>query len=127
MLELSLPRPLVNQLLHIAQTAPAGTRWGIIGARGHLPAHCYPLEHFDANGIAAAQRKLEVRSETVFAWYRIHSSGIKAPDISDLQTIGISVPLLFGVSLGTKGVLQLRGLRIEDGRLVELDVGISEI
>jgi [CysO sulfur-carrier protein]-S-L-cysteine hydrolase len=124
--ELKLPRQLINQLLHIAQTASAGNRWGIIGAQDHIPVHCYPFEKLDAARIAAARCKLESRSETIFAWFLIDSDGITTPAVSDLQAGGISAPLLFGVSLGTKGVLQLRGWRIEGQQLAELDVRISE-
>ncbi|MGH8400918.1 MAG: hypothetical protein ACRESU_07435 [Gammaproteobacteria bacterium] len=125
-LELKLPRPLVNQLLHIAQTAPAGTSWGIIGARDTMPTHCYPLELLDVTAIAAVQRKLESRNEIIFAWYRVDSSGIKAPAVSELEVAGVSAPLLLGISLGTKGVLQLRGWRIEGQQLAELGIRISE-
>lgn len=125
-LELNLPRPLVNQLLHIAQIASNGTSSGIIGVRDRTLTRCYPLEYLDTNGIAAAQRKLEASSEIVFAWYRVDSNGLKTPDVSDLQAIGISVPLLLGISLGTKGVLQLRGWRIEGQQLTGLDISISE-
>jgi hypothetical protein len=123
---LRLPRPLVNQLLHIAQTAPAGVQWGIIGERGHVPVRCYPIEKLDANSIAAAQRRLGQQGETLYALYRTDSGAARVPDLSEIEAFGIKTSLLIGVSLGTKGVLQLHGWQIEAGHQVELEIGISE-
>lgn len=127
MSELLLPRALINQLLHIAQSAPANVRWGLIGADGQAPVHCHPLERLDANGIAAAQRKLDQQHQTLFAIYRTDSAEARVPDLSEIEQLGIKVPLLLDVSLGTKGVLQLHGWQISAGHPVALDVGISEI
>jgi hypothetical protein len=123
---LQLPRPLVNQLLHAAQSAPDNIRWGIIGARGQTPVHCYPLAGLDAKSISAVLHQLERQGETLFAAYRTDAGDAQAPDLTELDTLGIRVPLLLGISLGTKGVLQLRGWRIEAQRLVALEVSISE-
>lgn len=121
-----LPRPLVNQLLHAAQSAPDSIRWGIIGARGRTPAHCYPLAGLDAKSISAARHQLERQGETLFAAYRTDAGDAEAPDLTELDALGICVPLLLWISLGTKGVLQLRGWRIEAQRLVALEISISE-
>ena len=123
---LPLPRPLVNQLLHAAQSAPDSIRWGIIGARGQTPAHCYPLAGVDAKSISAVRHQLERQDETLFAAYRTDAGDAQAPDLAELDALGIRVPLVLGISLGTKGVLQLRGWRIEAQRLVTLEISISE-
>jgi [CysO sulfur-carrier protein]-S-L-cysteine hydrolase len=125
--ELRLPRPLINQLLHIAQSAPAGIQWGFIGARGQVPAHCYPIEKLDTNGIAAAQHKLDQLGEALYALYRVDSGAARVPDLSEIEAFGIKTSFLLGISLGTKGVLQLRGWRVTGQQLSALDIGISEI
>jgi len=125
-MRISLPRILVNQLLHAAQSAPDSTRWGMIGARGRTPAHCYPLTDLDAKSVSAARHQLERQGETLFAAYRTDAGDAQAPDLTGLDALGIHVPLLLGISLGTKGVLQLRGWRIQAQRLVALEISISE-
>lgn len=123
---LPLPRPLVNQLLHAAQSAPDSLRWGIIGARGRTPMHCYPLAGVDAKSISAARHQLERQGETLFAAYRTDAGDAQAPDLTGLDALGIRISLVLGISLGTKGVLQLRGWRVEAQRLVALEVSIRE-
>lgn len=124
--ELLLPRPLVNQLLHIAQSAPAGVRWGFISARGPTPIHCHPIEKLDADCIAAVQQKIDRQGEILFALYRADSAEAHVPDLSEIEQFNVIVPLLLAVSLGTKGVLQLHGWQISAWHPVELDIGISE-
>ncbi|HEX5339443.1 MAG TPA: hypothetical protein VFX47_01020 [Gammaproteobacteria bacterium] len=123
---LHLPRPLVNKLLHIAQSSPTTTAWGMIGARDHVPVHCYPMERLDADSHAAAQHRLEQRGETLFAMYRADHGETCTTNLSELDALGIRTPLSLGISLGIKGVLQLRGWRIEAGQTVMLEIGISE-
>ncbi|MHB8425827.1 MAG: hypothetical protein ACYDB9_11890 [Gammaproteobacteria bacterium] len=125
-MRISLPRILVNQLLRAAQSAPDSIRWGIIGARGRTPVHCYPLAGLDAKSISAARHQLERRGETLFAAYRTDAGDAQAPALTELGALGIRIPLVLGISLGTKGVLQLRGWRIESQRLVALEISISE-
>ncbi|HEX6549039.1 MAG TPA: hypothetical protein VF117_00010 [Gammaproteobacteria bacterium] len=124
--ELLLPRPLINQLLHIAQSAPAGVRWGFISARGPVPTHCHPIKKLDADCIASVQLKIDRQGETLFALYRVDSAEADVPDLSDIEQFNVNVPLLLGVSLGTKGVLQLHGWQISSWHPVELGIGISE-
>ncbi len=125
-MRISLPRILVNQLLHAAQSAPDSLRWGIIGARSRTPMHCYPLAGVDAKSISAARHQLERQGETLFAAYRTDAGDAQVPDLTELDALGIRVPLVLGISLGTKGVLQLRGWRIQAQRLVALEISIRE-
>lgn len=123
---LLLPRSLVNRLLHIAQTAVNGSTWGLIGACNATPVHCYPFAHLDVANVIAAQSRLKQQGDNLFALYRTDAGEVQAPDMNGLDTSGISVSLFLDISLGTKGVLQLRGWRIQARQLVPLDMGISE-
>jgi len=125
---LNLPRPLINRLLHAAQSLPDAVHWGLIGADRNSPAHCYPIKQLDSTQFALAREKLDKRGETLFAIYRSDPADMPMPmpDIQEIKSPGIEAPYLLSVSLGTKGVLQLRGWRIEGGQLSALDVGISE-
>jgi hypothetical protein len=123
---LELPRPLINQLLHAAQSMPDRAHWGVIGAHDHMPVHCYLLDPADGNSLARLQGKLATRGETLFAWYRADPGAATTPDLSELGELDARLNLLFSVSLGTKGVLQLRGWRVDGMKLSELEIGLSE-
>ena len=62
--------------------------------------------------------------ERVWALYCSDPGKIHVPNPSELARL--SVPRFLGVSLGTKGVLQLRGWRIDGARFRELEVAIRE-
>ncbi|HET7650186.1 MAG TPA: hypothetical protein VFL15_05750 [Gammaproteobacteria bacterium] len=123
---LGLPRPLINQLLHAAQAMPDKAHWGVISASDNQPVRCYRLEPDDDAGLTRLRHKLAARNETPFAWYRADPGTASIPDLAELGKLDLSVHLLFSVSLGTKGVLQLRGWRVDGKKLSELEIGLSE-
>lgn len=123
---LDLPRQLINQLLHAAQSMPDKVHWGVIGAHDNSPVHCYRLESDDDTGLAHLQHKLAARGETLFAWYRADPGAANTPDLTELGMLDARVNLVFSISLGTKGVLQLRGWRVDGNKLSELEVGLSD-
>ena len=123
---LELPRQLINRLLHVAQSMPDAIHWGLIGADNGIPLHCYPIADLNAGQLAAARDNLMQRGETLFAIYRSDPDRILTPGSHILDELGIEAPYLLSISLGTKGVLQLRGWRIDSGQPTALDVGISE-
>lgn len=113
-------------MLHAAQSLPDTVHWGLIGADNGLPLHCYPIVDFNAGQIAATRDQLMQRGDTPFAIYRSDPAELSMPDARALESLGIEVPYLLSISLGTKGVLQLRGWRIDGAQLTALDVGIRE-
>ena len=124
---ISLPRILVNQLLHAAQSAPDSIRWGIISGRDGKPEHCHGLNGSPPpamHTIRALQQTLAQDGERVWALYCSDPGEIYVPNPSELARL--SVPRFLGVSLGTKGVLQLRGWWTDGARLRELEVAIRE-
>ncbi len=124
---LLLPRLLVNQLLHQAQSSHTQMTWGIIAALDDMPGHCYPLaqNHYPAEErISVALKMLAHRGERLWAVYRTDSGEASAPAPAELTPFGAR--LFLAISLGTKGVLQLAGWRMDNSGILELEVAICE-
>ncbi|MDE2090650.1 MAG: hypothetical protein KGJ08_01955 [Gammaproteobacteria bacterium] len=124
---ISLPRTLVNQLLHAAQLNSSQVHWGIISGHNGNPEHCHAL---NGNKLPALQavntlrEALTLNREQVWALYCSTSGEIQVPSPGELARIRI--PRFLCTSLGTKGVLQLRSWRVDDTNLRELGITISE-
>ncbi|MGH8398882.1 MAG: hypothetical protein ACRETA_11670 [Gammaproteobacteria bacterium] len=120
---LRLPRPLVNQLLHIAQQAVSFSQ-GFVLHRGDDHFLCAPLPA-DGN-LVQSVKQLHRRQERVFAFYRSSNTVLPPLAVAELKTIAEFVSLYLAVGLDIKGVLQLRAWRIDGLKILELDVAITE-
>ncbi len=118
-----LPRFLVTRLLHQAQTRPDHEVCGLIGARGDKPSSLYPIAnvaenprlhfHMDPKGQIKAMKTMRRRGETLFAVYHSHPQAPPFPSREDLEWVAYPEALALIISLNTKGVLELRGFRLE--------------
>lgn len=119
---MDIPRRLVNQILHHAQEFPEREVCGLIGSRNGVPVQCYPVpnvaEHpecrflLDARQQINAMRLMRERGEELFAIFHSHPTGTAEPSVADLQQADYPEALYLIASLGTKGVLELRGFRL---------------
>ena len=126
---LALPRALVNQLLHYAQSSPDLEICGLVGGKDGAPATCYPVRNaaeqperrylLDAEEHIAALRAMRERGEELFAIFHSHPQAPAEPSATDLELAAYPEALYLIVSLNTKGVLELRGFRIDASRTVE--------
>ncbi len=117
-----LPRPLINQLLHHAQSFPGLEICGLIGAQRGMPSSCYPVENIsndpsnrftmDPHGQIDAMRKIRDNDEEIFAIYHSHPSSPAEPSKTDLDLAEYPETLQLVISLNTKGVLEIRGFRL---------------
>ena len=124
---LLLPRPLVNQLLHAAQLHPLQTHWGIIAAHDGNPGDCHSLGQGirpTKQAIRAMLDSLAENREKLWAVYRSDPDAAAAPTAAELALFG--TPLFLTVSLATKGVLQLKGWRLDSPGVLELGIAIRE-
>ncbi|GIX22233.1 MAG: hypothetical protein KatS3mg121_1016 [Gammaproteobacteria bacterium] len=118
---LRLPRALVQRLLAHAQSEPEREVCGLIGARGGRAASLYPLRNaapdperaflLDPAGQIAAQKTMRARGETLLAVYHSHPQAAAEPSTRDLDEARHAGVLMLIVSLGTRGVLELRAWR----------------
>ena len=115
----TLPRGAVLKLLHRAQL---GDGAGFIvrqadGALGVMP-------------LAAAVTKTELedelkaRGETAFAFYR--TAAQTGPEAQDLKKWNGLVPLFLSVSVGIKGVLQLRAWQAHEDGAAPVELSLAD-
>lgn len=118
-----LSRSLVTRLLHQAQTRPDYEVCGLIGANDDRPSSLYPIAnvaknprlHFrmDPKGQIEAMKTMRQRGETLFAIYHSHPKAPPFPSQEDLEWVAYPEALTLIISLSTKGVLEMRGFRLE--------------
>jgi proteasome lid subunit RPN8/RPN11 len=114
-----LPRRLVNQLLHCAQSSPDKEVCGLIGAVEGRPTSCYPFAPDPARPVlpnpqqeSTALLHMQERGEDLFAVFHSHPASPAEPLAGDLQHPAYPNALHLFISLNTKGVLELRAFRI---------------
>ncbi|BCX88782.1 [CysO sulfur-carrier protein]-S-L-cysteine hydrolase [Methylomarinovum tepidoasis] len=131
-----LPRSLVTRLLHQAQSRPDYEVCGLIGARDGKPVSVYPVanvatdpeRHFemDPAGQIQAMKTMRQRGETLFAIYHSHPHAPPFPSREDIQSVSYPEALSLIISLNTKGVLEIRGFRLEGRRPEEVELVMEE-
>ena len=131
-----LPRKLTNQLLHFAQMSSETEVCGLIGARHGIPTTCYPVKNIasaptvryelDPREQVEAMRRMRESGEKLFAIYHSHPQSPAEPSATDLASANYPEALYLIISLNTKGVLEMRGFRMdknEPAKEVELILG----
>lgn len=135
--EISLPRKLTNQLLHLAQISPELEICGLIGADADgKPCSCYPIHNsadtpqnrflLDAGQQIAAMQQIRDKGESMFAIYHSHPQAPATPSSVDIEQAVYPDALHLIISLNTKGVLELRAFRISEKRAHELSLNLIE-
>ena len=129
-----LPRHLVNQILQQAQSSPEVEVCGLIAAKGGRPRHCIPVPNVSAQPQRLfamdparqidAQRRMREQGEELFGIYHSHPHSPAEPSATDLEQAGYPEALYIIVSLNTKGVLEMRGFRLKDGKATEVQLEI---
>jgi proteasome lid subunit RPN8/RPN11 len=135
--EISLPRKLVNQLLHLAQTSPEAEICGLIGAdQENQPISCYPIHNcadlpqnrflLDASQQIQAMTKIREQGEKLYAIYHSHPHTPAIPSAADIAQAAYPEAVHLIISLDTKGVLELRAFRILNKSATELPLNLVE-
>ena len=115
-----IPRTLVNQILHMAQSSPDRVIGGLIGASNGLVKSFYPVamtentHSLSPAGQDEALSMLHARGENLFAILHSHPLDAAIPTTEDIENINAFRVLHLIISLKTKGVLELRGYRTTD-------------
>ncbi len=126
---IEIPRALVNQILHHAQSYPEQEVCGLIGSKGSVPTSCYPVGNIatmpqvrfqlDAKGHIEAMLQIRERGEQLFAIFHSHPTAPAEPSKLDLADAAYLDALYLVISLNTKGVLEMRGFWIAADKSVE--------
>ena len=130
----TLPRPIVNQILHQAQQAGDEEICGLIAGNAKSFTRCYPVANvagdkqrlfeMDPRGLIDALRAMRDNGEELKAIYHSHPEAPAQPSLADIRQHEYPDVLYLIVSLGTKGVLDLRGFRIRNGKIEDVEISI---
>ncbi len=134
--EIQIPRKITNQLLHLAQISPDFEVCGLIGSKNGLPSHCYPVKNsaeiprqrflLDAKQQIAAMAKMRELGEELFAIYHSHPAAPALPSSADLELSAYPDALYLIISLNTKGILEMRGFKINQKTALEIPLILSD-
>ena len=75
-------------------------------------------------GLIDALRAMRENGEILRAIYHSHPEAPAQPSLEDIQQSEYPDVLYLIVSLGTKGVLDMRGFRIRNGRIEDVEIAI---
>ncbi len=132
---IQIPRKIANQLLHLAQTSSDIEVCGLIGSKHGQPCTCYPItntaEHvqqsfqLDASEQIAAMVAMRHLDEDLFAIYHSHPRSPATPSYADLKQSAYPEALFLIISLNIKGVLEMRGFKINHNSAQEISLSLS--
>ncbi|MDD2800304.1 MAG: M67 family metallopeptidase [Methylococcales bacterium] len=134
--DIQIPRKITTQLLHLAQISPETEVCGLIGGKNGVPTHCYPVTNIagqpqqrfllDAKQQIAAMAQMRERDEKLFAIYHSHPTAPAQPSEADLKLAAFPDALYLIISLNIKGVLEIRGFRLEHNKFEEVTLSLIE-
>lgn len=131
-----IPRPIVNRLLHHAQSSPDNEVCGLIGSKNGVPSSCYPIGNIASSPRRlfamnpkeqiAAMRDMRERGEDIFAIYHSHPAAPAFPSAIDLAQANYPETLYLIISLQTRGVLEMQGFVLRGTNVTEVPLEIVE-
>lgn len=134
--EYQIPRKLTNELLHLAQLSPEKEICGLVGGKGGIPQTCYPVANvapepekrflLDAKQQISAMAHMRESGEELFAIYHSHPKAPAQPSVHDLEEAAYEDALYLIISLNIKGVLEMRGFKINQKRAQEIVLTLLE-
>ena len=133
--QVSLPRKITNKLWHQAQLSPEQEVCGLLGIKANRISY-YPITNIAENSQQqfllepqqqiSAMATMRENNEQLFAIYHSHPTAPAEPSITDLAMTTYPDALLLIISLNTKGVLELRGFRVNNQQVNEVILNLSE-
>lgn len=133
--EVKLPRTLINGMLAHAQHSPESEVCGLIASTKNGGFQVYPVEnaatesdHLFRMEPAAqidAMRRMREAGEELFAIYHSHPHAPAEPSRRDLDEAAYPDALYLIISLNTKGVLELRGFRLQKGNVESINLTVE--
>ena len=133
--EIQIPRKLANELLHLAQQSANVEICGLIGGQEGLAQHCYPINNIaeypqqrfllDASQQITAISQMRERGQELFAIYHSHPTTPAFPSSEDLALSAYHAALYLIISLNTKGILEMRGFKINQKSAQEIPLTLT--
>jgi len=133
--EITIPRKIVQKLLHHAQLTPDQEVCGLVSSRDNIPFHSYPIKNvslspetlfsLDAQEQIQVMAQMRDNDEQLFAIYHSHPTAPAIPSNTDLEQASYPEALYLIISLSIKGILEIRGYFIEDAQFVEISLSLT--
>lgn len=133
--EVTLPRKIVQDLLHHAQQTSDLEICGLISCRNPALFQVYPIKniantperffHLDPQQQIQALTTIRNNNEQLFAIYHSHPTAPATPSKTDLEQAAHPEVLTLIISLKTKGLLELRGYKILDEKYTEVSLCLT--
>ena len=131
-----LPRSIVNQLLQLAQKSPEEEICGLISRYRRGFKKCYPVVNaaddkkrcfaLDHKGQIEAMRSMREHGEELAAIYHSHPDSPPLPSLADIEQHEYPGVLYLIISLGTKGLPEMRGFHIHGREIGEVAIALLD-
>ncbi|MGB1582042.1 MAG: Mov34/MPN/PAD-1 family protein [Nevskiales bacterium] len=133
---LTLPRNLVQQLFHHAQSQPDSEVCGLLSQSSSGALQCHRIANVATNPqqafvmedkqLVKAMQAIRENGAELFAIYHSHPTAPAIPSAKDLTEAGYPEAWHLIISLNTKGVLELRCWRLQNDAACETELRIIE-
>jgi proteasome lid subunit RPN8/RPN11 len=137
MIILKLPRSLINQLFHHAQSSPTEEICGLIAKNTANQFFCYTISNIAAQPShrfemsppqqIAALRTMREQHQDLFAIYHSHPYSAALPSWLDTQLAYYPEAFYLIISLYRQGTLQLRGFQLQQAIFQEINLVIEAL
>ncbi|ORU91254.1 MAG: hypothetical protein A6F71_08405 [Cycloclasticus sp. symbiont of Poecilosclerida sp. M] len=135
--EITLPRKLINEILHLAQISADNEVCGFIGKQDTNNFTCYPVKNIadepKTRFLMAPEQQLSAikamrdSKEGLFAIYHSHPTAPAVPSPADIEQSTYPDAYYLIISLNTKGVLEMRCFKLlHDENIVEIILSMKE-
>lgn len=134
-MQVVIPRNVVNQILSHVQQQPDTEVCGFIASREGKPERVYRVDNVaDAPSVLFqmapagqidAMRTMRETGEELFAIYHSHPHSPPLPSERDLREAAYPDALYLIVSLDTKGVLDMRGYRLGNSAIENIELQLA--
>ncbi|NOQ64597.1 MAG: hypothetical protein GQ582_08810 [Methyloprofundus sp.] len=128
--EITLPRKIVQNLLHHAQQTPELEVCGLISSQDQQPYRSYAIKNaadqperffqLDPQEQIQAMATMRDNNEQLFAIYHSHPTAPASPSKTDIALANYPEALYLIISLNTKGIMELRAFKILEEHFTEL-------
>jgi len=134
--EISIPRKIVQNLLHHAQQTPKEEVCGLVSSKNNIATQSYPIKNtatkpteffnLDAQQQIKAMADIRNKQEQLFAIYHSHPTAPAIPSQTDLHQASYPEALYLIISLNIKGIMEIRGYQLQNKQFIEVALRLSE-
>jgi len=131
---INLPRPVVNNLLKLAQSKTDKEVCGLISRQSNNEMKVYPVNNIaseperffemDPAETINVMKQIRESEAELFAIFHSHPHSPAYPSKTDIEQAGYPNALYLIISLNTKGVLELKGFKIQQDSVINIDLSL---